>query len=189
MSEGQAPTDEQLMLHLTQGKLEACSVLFERYHVKLYNFFLRNTQSRDLSEDLTQTVFERLLKYNSSYQKGKNFKSWIYQIARNVQADHFKKHRNRISDFVEPDELAALAKPINRPLEDQEQNQQLYQALSKLNTDYKEIIVLTKLQKLRGKEVAEILNCTEGSVKFKVHRAMKELRKQFFKLDRIWIPK
>jgi len=185
MSEGKVLSDEVLMLKLSQGNLEACSVLFERYHVRLYNFFLRSTQNQSLSQDLTQVVFERLLKYKSSYKNGKNFRSWIYQMARNAQADHFNKRQNRVSDFVQPDDTAALIKPVSSQIEAAENNEQLHRALAKLNPEYREVIVLTKLQKIRGREVAEILECTEGAVKVKVHRAMKELRKQFFKLDTV----
>ena len=73
-------TDEQVMLEVHKGDLDKTAILFERYHVRLFNFFLRMSYDKDLSQDLTQTVFERLLKYRTSYKYGKQFKSWIFQI-------------------------------------------------------------------------------------------------------------
>jgi len=84
-------TDEQLMEQVSQENLNALSVLFDRYQVPLYNFFYRQNYDGAFSEDLVQTVFERILKYRQSYVSGMTFRSWMYQIARNAKTDHYKK--------------------------------------------------------------------------------------------------
>ena len=93
--------DEDVMKLVKNGKLDALSILFDRYHVRLFNFFLRLIDDRTLSEDLVQNVFERIIKYRSSYREGASVKTWIYQIARNVRIDHFRSQKWHKEDFAE----------------------------------------------------------------------------------------
>lgn len=174
-------TDEQLMEQVSQENLAALSVLFDRYQVPLYNFFYRQNYDGALSEDLVQTVFERILKYRQSYVTGMTFRSWIYQIARNVKTDHYKS-RYKISDFVQPDELKITTTSIEQKLTQQEDLQQLELAMQQLPAPQREILVMTRFQKMKYGEVATILQCSEGAVKVKVHRALKQLRQIFFKI-------
>lgn len=179
------PTDEALMQKLSQGQLEACAVLFERYHLAIYNFFLRLTKQKMLSEDLTQSVFERLLKYKASYQVGKNFRSWIYQIARNIYADQYQKRGPFVDQYSTVETVAMEAPSVLNKIETNEHQIQLRQALNRLQPEQQEILVLSKWQKLRLKEVAQIMNISEGAAKVRVHRAMQALREQFFKIDHL----
>ncbi len=175
-------TDEQLMEQVRQENLSALSVLFDRYQVPLYNFFYRQNYDGALSEDLVQTVFERILKYRQSYVSGRTFRSWIYQIARNAKTDHYKS-QYRISDFVQPDDLEIETASIEQRMETAEDLQQLEQAMQQLPDMQREILVMTRFQKMKYGEVAAILQCSEGAVKVKVHRAIKQLRHIFFKME------
>ena len=175
-------TDEQLMEQVSQENLNALSVLFDRYQVPLYNFFYRQNYDGALSEDLAQTVFERILKYRQSYVAGMTFRSWMYQIARNAKTDYYK-NRQRISDYVQPDDLEIATASIEKSIVQQEDLQQLEQAMQHLSAAQREILVMTRFQKMKYGEVAEILQCSEGAVKVKVHRALKQLRSIFFKME------
>jgi RNA polymerase sigma factor (sigma-70 family) len=80
------------MLLVKEGHLSELTELFERYHVKLYNFFLRLTLEKATSEDLTQNLFYRVIKYRQSWQPANgSFRSWIYRMARNVHTDYYKQ--------------------------------------------------------------------------------------------------
>ena len=182
MSVAVKPTDEHLMEQVYQGKLDALSALFNRYQVPLYNFFYRQNFDGPSSEDMVQAVFERVLKYRRSYQNGMSFRTWIYQIARNVRVD-FHKSRGRVSDFVEVDQLELQIDSVERQLTHAEELVQLKKAMAYLSDSQREIIVMTRFQKMKYKEVASILNCSEGAVKVKVHRALSQLRQLFFKLE------
>src|ERR1700755_1288019 len=82
------------MLLVKEGQLSELTELFERYHVKLYNFFLRLTQESATSQDLTQNLFYRVIKYRGSFQPDQgNFRSWIYRMARTVHADFCRQTR------------------------------------------------------------------------------------------------
>jgi RNA polymerase sigma-70 factor (ECF subfamily) len=101
------------MLKVRDGDLGKLSFLFERYHRALFNFFLRSTGNRELSEDLVQEVFLRLLKYRHTFRADSQFSTWMYHVARNAQIDYFRKHKHEDeADHDGEDEfLAEIASP------------------------------------------------------------------------------
>jgi len=82
-----APSDNELMEDVKIGRAHKLAILFERYQVVLYNFFLRLTAKPNVSEDLVQEVFIRILKYRAGYLGQSRFVVWMFQIARNVHID------------------------------------------------------------------------------------------------------
>lgn len=183
MHQLQTVSDEEWMLNLREGNLDGASKLFERYQVRLYNYFLRLGYESGISEDLTQNVFERLLKYRQSYRNQMAFQAWIFQIARNVSADYFNKNRIKIVDFKGAETLAEPDEPISKQMEEAENVAALHRAMAQLPDDQREILVLTRFQNLKYSEVADILGCTESNAKVKAHRAIKQLRELYFKLE------
>lgn len=178
-------SDEEWMQRLSGGNLDGASQLFERYQVRLYNFFLRMGYGRAASEDLTQNVFERLLKYRQSYRNQTSFQSWIFQVARNVSADFYKKNRLQMDDFSNAENVADIDEPIIKQIEEAENVAALHRAMAQLPEDQREILVLTRFQNLKYSEVADILGCTETNAKVKAHRAIKQLRDLYFKLEQL----
>jgi len=174
--------DEQIMMAVADGDLRKLSVLFDKYNVRLYNFFYKMNYNQVLSEDLTQNVFERMIKYKHSFDGNNAFIPWMFRIARNVNADHFKSIKLKISSNIEVHDL-------DRPeelIDDQDsQKRLLKRALSKLSEDYREVLLMTRYQGLQYKEVADVLQCSESNVKTRVHRAIKALRKEYLKLETV----
>lgn len=176
-------SDEDLMLQVQRNKLQQAAELFERYQVKLYNFFLYHRFDETTSEDLTQTVFERMIRYRQSYRSEASFRTWLYQIARNVRLDTLKSRQQAFSnDFTEVEQLAVIEESV---LEKQETNQNLHKAMRHLPDEYREVLVLTRFQQLKYAEVANLLNLTESAVKVRVHRAIKQLRENYFKIEEL----
>ena len=175
------PTDEVLMARLCAGHLDAGGILFERYRDRIYNFFLRLTADRPLSEDLTQSVFERVLRYRASYREGMPFRAWIFQIARHVRADQLKK-RPPLADA--PELALGLLEDPSTPslsLERKEDIHRMLRALGTLPETQRELLVLTRFQQLKYREVGQMLNLSEGAVKVRVFRALRALREAFDK--------
>ena len=82
------------MLLVREGQLSELTELFERYHVPLYNFFFRLTMDGAVSEDLTQNLFYRVLRYRQSFEPASgSFRSWVYRMARNVHVDHLRQEQ------------------------------------------------------------------------------------------------
>jgi len=174
--------DEQLMILVKSGELNALSPLFEKYHVKLYNFFLRLTKNRSVSEDLVQSVFRRILSYRKSYNEEHLFKSWMYQIARNAHANHYRDNKIQISDYDDPEHIQVESDSAVEEMELESRKKTLYEALNGLQAEQKEIIELSRFQGLKYREIAEITGFSENAVKVKVHRALNKLRKLYFEL-------
>jgi RNA polymerase sigma-70 factor (family 1) len=176
-------TDNRLMEDVKEGRVEKMAILFERHHLSLYNFFLRLTGNRNTSEDLVQEVFVRMLKYRSTYQGRSKFTLWMYQIARNAHIDYLRKRKNEFSldeQWEEP--VTVNASPPER-LESSQEVQLLREALARLPLKKREVLILSRYQNLKYKEIAELLDCQIGTVKAHVHRAIKELGKIYFMLQ------
>jgi RNA polymerase sigma factor (sigma-70 family) len=176
-------TDNRLMEDIKEGKVEKMAVLFEKHHVSLYNFFLHLTGNRSTSEDLVQEVFMRMLKYRSTYQGRSKFTLWMYQIARNAHIDYLRKRKEEFpldEQWYEP--VTADSSPPEM-LESGQEVQLLRVALAKLPLKKREVLILSRYQNLKYKEIAELMDCRIGTVKAHVHRAIKELGKIYFELQ------
>lgn len=176
-------SDNKLMEDVKNGKVEKMAVLFEKHHVSLFNFFMRLTGNRNISEDLVQEVFMRMLKYRSTYQGRSKFTLWMYQIARNAHIDFLRKKKDTLpldEQWSEP--ITAEASPAEK-LEGGQEVQLLRQALAQLPLKKREVLILSRYQNLKYKEIAELMDCHIGTVKAHVHRAIKELGKIYFELQ------
>lgn len=175
-------SDEAIMLKVVNGQLEQLGLLFERYHVRLYNFYLRQVCDQDLSNDLTQNTFERVLKYKHTYRAEMPFKAWFYQIARNVKTDHYKKNKHEVKPLDSiPYERNLRLSEEDHSLEKNEQLRLLQEALQRLPEDKREILIMSQLEELEYSQIAKIYDITENLARVRVHRALKALKDVFYK--------
>jgi len=177
-------TDNQIMEDVRDGRVEKLAILFERHHVALFNFFLRLTGNRPASEDLVQDVFIRILKYRSTYQGEDRLAVWLYKIARNAHIDFLRKQKGAIpleDQFEEAHSPEPL--PEERIVREQEAAL-LTRALARLSPKKQEILVLSRFQNLKYREIAELMDCPVGTVKGLVHRAVQELGDIYHQLTR-----
>jgi RNA polymerase sigma-70 factor (ECF subfamily) len=175
--------DEQVMAQVQEGRVEMLAVLFERHHIRLYNFFLRLTAERPLSEDLVQEVFMRILKYRGSFRGDSKFSTWMFQIGRNCLIDHLRARRPEVSiDEVWEQEPSPLPLPEERAESEQEADL-LARAMERLPLRKREVLLLSRFQGLKYEEIAGLLACSVQSVKVQVHRALKDLRQHYLVLQ------
>jgi RNA polymerase sigma factor (sigma-70 family) len=176
-------TDTELMIQVRDGDVRQLAPLFTRHHVRLYNFYLRLTNHRQVSEDLVQEVFFRILKYRHTFRGEGEFLTWMFHLARNVHHDHFRKHRNDqgMSDATE--EIAADAPLAHEEMQHKEEQELLRHALALLPVEKKEVLILSRFEQMRYDAIAELLGCSVEAVKVRVHRAVQELRSVYFQLS------
>jgi RNA polymerase sigma factor (sigma-70 family) len=181
-------SDEKIMLRVKEGQLSELTELFERYHVKLYHFFLRMTLDGPLSEDLTQNLFYRIIRYRQSFEPSNgNFRSWVYRMARNIYADHLRQEERlpgRRSGRGNSGEAAGEA--AERPEGPgtgytEEHYEKLDLALAQLSPDQREILVLSRYQGLKYAEISQIKDLSIAAIKVQVYRALRQLRSLYFK--------
>jgi RNA polymerase sigma factor (sigma-70 family) len=171
------------MFQVRDGDAAKLGILFERHHVKLYNFLVRLTNRRDVSEDLVQEVFLRILRYSQTYRGEAAFTVWMYRLARNAASDHFRKWRRESPTDDGVQEQADEAPLPDEDLEHGDRTALLKAALARLPADKREVLILARYHELKYEEVGQILGCAVGTVKAKVHRALKELKMEFAKLS------
>ena len=176
-------SDNRLMEDVRDGKVERLAILFERHHIMLFNFFLRLTGNRSVSEDLVQDVFLRILKYRETYLSQSRFAVWMYQIARNVHVDHLRKQKPELPIDEQFEEPAASGPDTVERLGLGEEAATLRRALDRLPLRKKEILLLSRFQGMKYREIAELMGCDIGSIKSTIHRAVKELGKIYFELQ------
>ncbi|MBV6645617.1 MAG: sigma-70 family RNA polymerase sigma factor [Cyclobacteriaceae bacterium] len=171
-------TDEQLMINLQREKFDDLQHLFDRYQVRLYNYFLKCTLDVEESKDLTQMTFIRVMKYRASFKAGHRFQFWLFQIARNLLKDHFRKLKVYRDQFSPVEHLPEHAEEDTAGLIEQEEK--LHQALALLEPDKRELLVMSKFQKMKYEEIAEIRGVSVSAIKVQVHRTIAKLRKIYF---------
>jgi RNA polymerase sigma factor (sigma-70 family) len=171
-------SDEELMAQVRSGVGEMLGLLFDRYQAPLFNFYVKLTGDRTVSEDLVQEVFFRMLKYRQTYRTETPFRAWMYQIARNARVDYLRRKKPETS--WEP-EMSPAVMPMDTAQQSQE-SALLHRALMLLPEDKREVLVLSRFQDLKYEEIAQLLGCEVGTVKTRVHRALRELREIYQQL-------
>jgi len=169
------------MYQVKDGQLPELRQLFNRYNVPVYNFFLKLTMDTGISEDLAQTLFYRIIRYRHTFNAGNgSFKSWMYQMARNLHADHCRQ-KIRLAEIVSnvqelPEDVADKHEGFK-----EQDFEKLKKALSGLGPVDRELIVLSRYEGLKYAEIARMKNMSLSAVKVQIHRALKELRMLYFK--------
>ena len=170
------------MVSVKNGHLSDLSELFNRYHVAVFNFFLKLTGDRQKSEDLSQNLFYRIIRYRESYHFDKgSFKSWMYQMARNMHADYCKQEKKITNIIKGSDNFPETGTTSPEETYAEDDYAKLHKALAKLGPVDRELIVLSRFEGLRYREISRMKNMSEGSIKVQIHRAIKELKNIYFK--------
>ncbi|HTR00974.1 MAG TPA: RNA polymerase sigma factor [Candidatus Acidoferrum sp.] len=175
------PTDHALMQQVAAGNSGRLALLFDRYQKRLFNFFLRLGFAHTTSDDLVQDTFLRVLRHAGSYRGDGFFVGWLFQIARNVAANHW--HQQADWQALEDDEDLQLPVAFeHEPAALHEQaalERRLRRALLRLPRDSRELVLLARLKELSGEELAQLFGCSVSAVKVRLHRALIELRRHF----------
>lgn len=174
------------MFRVKEGDLERLGPLYERYKKILFAFFYRMNFDEQLSKDLVQNVFVRILNYRHTFRGEGEFKIWMFHIARNVNHEYFRKNKR----FIKNDSLdekhehfTRYPEDISREILDHDLSL-LEMAIKRLGSEKQEIITLSKIDGMKYSEIGGLLDCTENTVKIKVFRALKDLKSEFEKLKK-----
>ena len=173
------------MMKVRSGEISRLGLLYERHHKMLFGFFFRITSHQDVSEDLVQNVFVRILKFRKQFRGEGKFSTWMYSIARNELADHFKKQKRRpekATFYAWRDDVADDS--LNTGHEKERQLKLVEESLMKLSSEKRELLIMSRYQGLKYKEIAEVYKSSEGAIKVKTFRALNDLRQIFHKLEK-----
>ncbi|MEQ9425487.1 MAG: RNA polymerase sigma factor [Cyclobacteriaceae bacterium] len=169
------------MLQVKEGDLDKLVILFDRYQQQIFGFLLKLSSDYDASQDLTQNVFIRIMKSRHTYKGEHQFRTWIYQIARNLFYDHYKKEMKSKDVFMKVERMEDIDRDeIESYSEIEEREEQLRKALDQLPDDKREVLVMSRYQGMKYEQIAEVTGLTVSNVKIKVHRAINSLREMYF---------
>lgn len=168
--------DEELMCKVSRDDNRAFEELYTRYAPRLQGFFIRMLGS-DSSKDFTQELFIKVYEYRSSYQKEKNFSSWLFAMAYNLCKNEYR-HREVIAYHQsETSALSTLENDISfeQKYDKEVFEEQLKRSLTKLSKDQLLAFTLRYDEELSVAQIAEVLQCPEGTVKSRLHYALQTL--------------
>lgn len=174
------------MLAVRDGEFDALGELFERHHGALFGFLVKLTGQRPAAEDIAQTVFQRMLKYRHTYRDDGSLTAWMYHLARRCAADHFRKS-NAAPHATDPSDLHEHADDAPHAAHHavaRDDHALLQAALARLDHEDREVLLLARFQELSFAEISGILECSVGAAKVRAHRALRELREVYFRLQK-----
>lgn len=162
---------------------EAMGVLYERFRSRVYNVALRIVGSHDTAADVLQDVFVLLFRKIHRFKARAVFASWIYRITVNASLDQLRRQRRSprcagtASILEAGDDRPDISSPEHHAiLRDLEMHVQ--EALQELSERLRIVVVLRYLEGLSYAEIAEILDCSIGTVKSRLNRAHTALRRE-----------
>jgi RNA polymerase sigma-70 factor (ECF subfamily) len=174
--------DQQLVERCLAGEENAWEDLVKVHTRRVYAICYRFTGSDHAAQDLTQDVFLRLFKSLRSYRVGEgSFTVWLSRLARNLLIDHYRRTKlDRVTDSIETqlpmlEEKAGGSTRADGILAGREASEVLQAGLQKLSPELREAVILRDLEELEYREIAQVLNVPEGTVKSRLNRGRAEL--------------
>lgn len=169
-------TDEELVQLMRQGKRQAFDALHQRYQERMYRYFFTMLQgNRMKAQDFTQDVFFRVIKNAGLFNPQQKFSTWIYTIANNLCKNEYRRmSRNPMTVELKNEEFPIDLMPWQQ-LDQKGFEKALRQQLEQLDELPRQCFILRFQEELSIKEISEILNCPEGTVKSRLHYTIKKL--------------
>ena len=184
------PVAEDVLLveRVRQGETLAFEQLTRKYRERLYAVLYNLTAHREDAADLTQEAFIKAFQNIHTFKGKSSFYTWLYRIGVNAAYSHLKKtRRNRFFSFEKIHEEALQAEILDKvtqaPQQDrrallEELREKLNEALQTLSLKHRTVVVLHEIEGLSHREIAEVMNSTEGTVRSRLHYAKQQLQSQ-----------
>ncbi len=182
-------TDEELMAQLCEGNREALADLVLRYQNDIFRFCLHYLREVERSKDLVQETFIRVYVARARFDGKRKFRPWVLCIARNLCLNDLKRKKTVVMESLE--EYASTARSESgevfqssadspdQHMMTKERHELLDRALASLDAESREIVVLRFFQRMQARDIAEIVDSTEGAVRTRLHRILKTLRGKY----------
>jgi RNA polymerase sigma factor (sigma-70 family) len=181
--------DAQLVELCLRGEGTAWEELVRRHARRVFNLCYRFTGNGAEAEDLSQEVFLRVYRTIGSYREAYGgFPTWLTSVTRNLLVDHYRRtRRDRITDSLDDvmpklEEKHAPVRSPERMMQAGELSQQVQHALSQLSPELREAVILRDLQGLDYREIKDVLQVPEGTVKSRINRGRIELARMLTQL-------
>jgi RNA polymerase sigma-70 factor (ECF subfamily) len=175
--------DIRLIAECREGNTAAFGELVSRYQDRLFNSVLRLTDNAEDARDVVQEAFLHAYQSLHSFKGDALFFTWLYRIAVNTAIS--MKRKKRVVLRIQPaGEGGNTIDPLdpsesNRPghaIEMAEEERRVHEALAKLSTEHRSVLVMKDMEGMKYEEMAEILGVPVGTIRSRLHRARLEMR-------------
>ncbi len=168
--------NKDILIRAKAGDINAFEYILSFYEKAIFNYCLHVTKNLEEAKDVTQETFIKVYKNRKSIDTEKNIKTWIFTIATNTAYDLFrsKKRKKEISLDKEDETISTLKAyyPEEGLTSDVEK------ALSKINPEYKKVLILFYQQGFSYQEIADILSIPINTVKTHISRGKEQLKEK-----------
>ena len=164
--------DAALMRRVARGDRAAFSELVARHHVALFRLFRRLGLDAHAAEDCVQDTFLRLLSAAPSYRTTAPFRAFLRRLARNALVDWTRRRKDAALSLRDPADPALTERATHAP----ESPTDVRAAVARLSLKLRDVVQLSVYEGLSHAEVAERLDIPEGTVKSRLHHALRRLR-------------
>ena len=158
-----------------KGDERAFSIILRTYEQPVFNYVLRLTGDRSLAEDLTQEVFLRVFQGLPSFSLRSRFTTWLFQVTKNRVLDELRAIERRPRALVALEDIPPL-EVVDAPVERTETIHAVWRAVEALNADLKMALLLRDVVGLSYGEIAETLEVTLATVKWRIYKAREEVQ-------------
>ena len=166
------PNFDDYIERLKHKDNEAFEYIYEQTKKGVYSIIIAIVKDRQMTEDLMQDTYIKMLKSINQYQVGRNFNAWITQIAKNTALDYYRKQQK--TQLVDPIEDINL---IDREqLKDNQSDYTLEEMIKPLDSEERQIVLLHVVSEMKFKNIAEIMNKPLGTVLWMYQKALKKIK-------------
>jgi RNA polymerase sigma factor (sigma-70 family) len=182
----EAGTDWMVVQRVQAGEVGAFDQLILKYRERVYAMVYHMTSNREDAADLTQDAFIKAFQSINRFQGQSSFFTWLYRIALNSALTHLR--RNKLRSFFSFDKVHEDAKitevisqltdkrDVEREVFVSELQEKLNEAMLKLSIPHRTVVTLFEIDGLSHEEIAEIMNCSVGTVRSRLHYAKQILQ-------------
>jgi RNA polymerase sigma-70 factor (ECF subfamily) len=175
--------DEQLMWRIqVQEDEEAFAELVRRWRGPIWNLCTRMIGDIHRAEDLVQETFTRVYNKRADFDTRQKFSTWLWRIALNLCYDELRRRNRRPAEQTsntdeeqQLEQLPAFERSPSIVMEESERASEVWRALSSLPESLRSVLVLRHYQDLKFREIAEILNIPEGTVKSRMFEGLQRM--------------
>jgi RNA polymerase sigma-70 factor (ECF subfamily) len=170
-----AQPDFGVLRKAQRGDERAFSLIVRAYEVPVFNYVMRLVGDRALAEDLTQEVFIRVFQGLPKFSLRSKFTTWLFQVTKNRVLDELRATERRPRALVAIDDAPPL-EVLDAPVEQVETIAALWTAVDALNVDLKMALLLRDVVGLSYNEIADALDTTLATVKWRIFKAREEVQ-------------
>ena len=175
-------TESILVADLCDGDMTALAILVDRHKDLVYRVAMQITKNSDDASDVLQDAFLKVYDSINAFRQESAFETWLYRIVVNLSIDAVKKRKRQqesmasLSEVSDVHQNPDIQQDPTRQAERNELQEWVTQAVNSLSIKHRAVVILHELEGLSHPQIADILDCSEGTVRSRLHYARKRLR-------------